>query len=326
MNLARSFLALAAIAAANLASPAKAAETMTFQMSWRPQAEQGGYYQALARGFYAACGIEMRIRPGGPGIDSTQLLTGGAVDVALVSQNDGVMRMVEAGFPARAVMAGFQKLPSIFMAHPESGVNSFEDMRGKPIMISQPNRNTFWPFLRRKFGFTDSQLRTYSGQIAVWMADQNAIQQGVITNEPFLIRQQTGADKRYFLLADAGYNPYTSIMAVSQKLIDEKPQAVQCLVDASRKGWEDFFRDPKPAFATIQKENPQNTDELMANSFRVMREMSLVENEDTARLGLGAMTDARWKAHFDMLVENGLFKPDFDYRSAYTLRFLQNKP
>lgn len=299
------------------------AQPLTFQMSWRPQAEQGGYYQALVRGFYAACGIEMRIRPGGPGIDTTQLLAGNAIDVALVPQNDGVMRLVEAGFPARAVMAAVQKFPSILMAHAESGVNGFADMRGRAIMISQPNRVTFWPLLRTQFGFTDSQLRSYSGQIAVWMNDRTAIQQGLITNEPFLIRQQTGADARYFLLADAGYTPYSSVVAVSQKMIDERPQTVQCLVDASRRGWVDHLADPRPAFAQIQRENPQNSDALMAYTFATMRDRGLLENEDTARLGFGAITAARWQAHAAMLIENGLFKPDFDVGRAFTTRFVE---
>jgi NitT/TauT family transport system substrate-binding protein len=58
----------------------------------------------------------------------------------------------------------------------------------------------------------------------------------------------------------------------------------------------------------------------------MMKKYHLVETADTDKLGFGAMTDARWKSHFDMLVANKLFPADFDYKSSYTLQFLANKP
>jgi NitT/TauT family transport system substrate-binding protein len=305
---------------------ARAAEKMTFQMSWRAQAENAGYYQALIHGDYAACGIDMTIRQGGAGIDTTQLLTGAGVDAALVSQNDGVMRMNAAGFAARAVMAGFQRLPSTLDVHPDSGINTMADMRGHPIMLSAGNRNTFWPFLKQKFGFTDDQLRTFTGQFAPFLADKTVVVQDLITNGPFLMKRDAGFEVKPFLLADVGYQPYSSLVTVPQAMIDAKPQVVQCLVDASRAGWVAFFKDPKAAFAEIQKIAPENTPDLLQYAFATMQQYHVVETDETAALGIGAMTDARWKSHFDMLVDSKLFPADFDYRTSYTLRFLGQPP
>ena len=39
-------------------------------------------------------------------------------------------------------------------------------------------------------------------------------------------------------------------------------------------------------------------------------------------LGIGAMTDARWKSFFESAVAAGLYKPDVDYRKSYTLAFV----
>ena len=69
-----------AAATALSATSAQSAERVSFLMSWKPQAEQGGYYQALAKGYYTDCGVDMVIRQGGPGIDTAQLLVGNAVD------------------------------------------------------------------------------------------------------------------------------------------------------------------------------------------------------------------------------------------------------
>ncbi|MDQ8022111.1 MAG: ABC transporter substrate-binding protein [Moraxellaceae bacterium] len=315
--------AVAAISGVALAGAAHAAEPLTFQMSWRAQAEFGGYYQALAKGFYADCGVDMTIRDGAPGMDSAQLLSAGAVDVALVPQNDTVLQMNRAGFPARAVMAGLQKNLTILLYHEESGIKAPKDIMGKPVLLSQSTRTTVWPFLKAKYGFSDEQLRAYSGQVATWMADKNSVQQGVATQEPFRIKAETGKFPSFFLLADMGYAPYTAIVAVSQKLIDTKPAAVQCLVDASRKGWADFMKDPKPGFEAILKRNPQTNQELLAYTHQALRSQGIAINEETAKLGVGVITDARWKQHFDLLVSSGVFPADFDYKSTYTTRFIQ---
>jgi NitT/TauT family transport system substrate-binding protein len=313
---------LALLAGAGLTCGAAADQGVTLQLSWKPQAEFGGLFQAKTKGFYSACGVDMTLRDGAAGIDTAQLLTAGAVDAAIVTQNDNVMRMNMAGFPARAVMANIQKFATILMYHDEAGIKTPEDMKGKPILMSQGNRATIWPFLKKKFSLKDQDLRSYNGQIALWMSNTDAIQQGVVTQEPFRVQQQTGKMPPYFLVADMGYNPYTGIIVVSQKMIDEKPAVVQCIVDASRKGLADFMKDPSAAMAVMQKLNPDSTQEVMAFTYKTLKEKGMVENEETARLGIGAMTDARWKAHYEMLVADGLMPPDFDYKQAFTTRFL----
>jgi NMT1/THI5 like len=81
----------------------------------------------------------------------------------------------EAGYPARAVMAAFQKNPQILMTHAGNGIESIEDMRGKPVTIGASSRTTFWPFLRAKFGVADNQIRSYTGQLGPYLVDLAAI-------------------------------------------------------------------------------------------------------------------------------------------------------
>jgi NitT/TauT family transport system substrate-binding protein len=46
---------------------------------WRAEAEQGGFYEALATGEYARRGLAVTIVPGGPGVNVPQLVASGAV-------------------------------------------------------------------------------------------------------------------------------------------------------------------------------------------------------------------------------------------------------
>jgi NitT/TauT family transport system substrate-binding protein len=303
-------------------SNANASDKLTFIMSWRAQAEHGGYFQALVKDYYKQCGVDMTIRQGGAGIDTAQLLTGGAVDFAVVPYIDAVLQMNQAGFPARAIMGTFQRSAQILMTHAGNGIESFEDMRGKPIMISAAARTTFWAFLRDKYGWSDSQIRTYTGQLATFFADKNAIQQALITSEPYLVKRQTGEMPKTFLLADYGYLTYGSIVVTSQVLIDKNIRAVQCIVDGAVKGWNDFLNDPKPALEAVKKEEPQNSDDLMAYTYQTIKDAHLVATPETEKAGLGTMTEDRWKRHYDMLVSQNLIAKTLDYRQALDLRFV----
>ncbi|MBE3637997.1 ABC transporter substrate-binding protein [Mangrovicoccus algicola] len=309
-------------AAFALAAPAAAQDAvpLTFQMSWKAQAEHGGYHQAVARGFYADCGVDMTIRDGGPGMDTAQLLASGAVDVALISQNDGVMNLVAAGFPARAVMTSFQKVPQILMYHPGQGIETPADMKGHPVLLSQSNRVTIWPFLQAKYGLEDADLRAYNGQIAVWMTTPDAIQQGFVSSEPWRYEQETGEEASYFLIADMGYASAGSLVVVSEELIQTQPEAVQCLVDASVKGWQDFIADPAPAMESIAARDPNQTEGQMRFAIDKMISEHLLYETDPAEIGRIDPQD--WAAHAEMLKSQGLLAADFDPATAYTLDFL----
>lgn len=317
---------LAAVAAGFLAiAPAAAQERINFLTSWRAQAEHGGYYQAVAKGLYAACGVNVNIRMGGPGTDTKALLAGGAVDAIMASFTDDPFRLNEAGFPAQAVMASFQKTPQILMTHPGNGINRIEDMRGRPIMIGQGSRTTFWPFLRARYGFTDQQIRAYNFQMGPWLVDRMAIQQGFLSSEPFKVRTEANIEPTVFMLSDLGYLSYSSLVVFPTRTIREKPRAVQCFVDATIDGWIDFFRDPAPALALIRRDNPDNTPELMAFAIEMMRKYGIVENDETRRNGIGTMSEARFRGHFEMMRDEGLYKADLDWRSGFTLDFINKR-
>jgi NitT/TauT family transport system substrate-binding protein len=302
-----------------------AAEKLSYMTTWRAQAEHGGYYQAVAKGFYRGCGVELTIRQGGPGVDGKQLLVAGAIDMMSASFNDTALLVNVAGFPAKAVMAIFQKNPQILMVHADSGYNSFEDMRDRPIMIGAASRTTFWPFLRAKYGFTDAQIRSYTGQIAPFLADKSAIQQALITNEPRRVEVETGKLPKTFLLGDHGYDAFGSTTVVPQKLLESKPDAVQCFVNASIQGWIDFMKDPAPAVELIRKDNPDNSDDVVAYAIKMLKASDILETAETGKNGLGTMSDERWASHSQLLQNAGIVPKSFDYRQAYTLQFVNKR-
>ena len=53
-----------------------------------------------------------------------------------------------------------------------------------------------------------------------------------------------------------------------------------------------------------------------------MKKHGVVDSGDTLTLGIGAMTDARWKDFFDKMVPIGMIDKSADYKRAYTLKFV----
>jgi NitT/TauT family transport system substrate-binding protein len=198
-------------------------------------------------------------------------------------------------------------------------------MKGKPIMISDATVTTLWVLLRARYGFTDSQIRKYNNNNATFLADNSAITQGYVTNSPLLV-ERAGLKPRIFLLADYGVPSYSAIVLAPQKLIDTKPDVVQAFVDATIEGWYSFlYGDPTPALTEIKRLNPDMTDEINAYVLSKLKEYQLVAGDDARTLGIGAMTDAHWKATFDKLVEAKIYPPSMDYTKAFTLQFVSKR-
>ena len=324
-NLRRIGCVIAALFLSLHPASAQPAEKISFGTDWRAQAEHGGFYQALAKGFYAAKGLTVEIRQGGPQINHAQLLAAGRVDFSLSSNSFIVLNYVRENIPMVAVAALFQKDPQVLIAHPGQGNDTLEALKGKPIFIGSDTRVGSWLFLKSKFGYSDSQIRPYAFNIAPFLVNPAAIQQGYLGSEPFLIEKE-GIKPVVMLLADAGYSSYGALLQTSRKLVDAKPAVVQAFVDASIEGWRDYLQgDPKPGDALIKQANPEMTDDLLAYGRAKMNEYGIVDSGDSKTLGIGAMTDARFEDFFTTMSAQGLYPADLDWKRGYTLQFVNKR-
>jgi NitT/TauT family transport system substrate-binding protein len=298
-------------------------ERVVFATDWKAQAEQGGFYQAKAMGLYEKAGLDVRIHGGGPGINVPQLLGAGAIDFGMGSNSFIPLNMVRAGVPAKAVMAAFQKDPQVLISHPREDVKSLDDMRGKPIMIADATIGAFWVWLRAKFGFENSQIRKYTFNLAPFLVDPTAIQQGYVTSEPYTIETMGGVKPQVFLLSDYGYPGYAAMVLARNSLIDERPELVAAFVEASIEGWAQYlYGDASSGDTLIKASNPDMTDAQLAFAREQMRARHLVLTPEAEKNGIGAMTEERWNAFFTIMSEQGIYPKELNWRDAFTLRFL----
>ncbi len=304
---------------------AQTLDRVSFQTNWRAQAEHGGYYQAVAAGIYRRYGIECDLRMGGPQQNPSQLLLAGRVDM-IMSNGFQALNYVRENLPFLTIAAVMQKDPQILMTHEGNGINSFEDMRGRPILIGAAGRVTYWPFLRARFGFTDEQIRPYTFNLAPFLQDRMAIQQGFLSSEPFSARE-AGANPKVFLIADAGYENYQTTIDISRRMVQEKRDLVQRFVDATMEGWTQYMRkqDIAAANALIMRDNPEMTAARIDYAIDSMNRNGIVLSGDAERLGIGAMTHERWERFYNTMVNAGVYPAGMAFRNAYSLDFINRR-
>jgi NitT/TauT family transport system substrate-binding protein len=321
MNLRSLLRALAIAAAAAVPAGAQNLDKVSFGTNWVAEAEHGGFYQALADGTYRKYGLDVTIIPGGPNVNNRILLPAGKLDFFMSANSLQSFDAAEQNIPTVSVAAVFQKDPQVLLAHPD--VTAFDDLKTRTLLVSKEGMASYFQWLKADFGFKDSQVKPYTFNPQPFLVDKRSAMQGYVTSEPYAVEKKGGFTPKIFLLADQGFDSYSTLVETRRDLIEKKPDLVQRFVDASIIGWYNYlYGDNKAANALIRKHNPEMSEELLAYSVAKMKEYGIVDSGDALKLGIGAITDARMKSFFDTMVRVGVTKPNVDYRRAYSTQFV----
>ncbi len=301
-------------------TPPEAPERVRLLLNWFPEAEHGGFYAALVHGAYAEAGLDVEIQPGGIDVPVAPRVASGQVEFG-VANADQVIFARAAGADIVALLAPLQVSPRCIMVHASEKIRDFGDLNHMTLAISP--KDAFAEFLRQRYPLTQVKIVPYPGSVAPFLNDRRFGQQAYNISEPFVARK-AGADPQVLMLADAGYNPYTSCLVASDALIARRPDLVRRAVEASRRGWETYLRDPARANERIQKLNPEMGLDILQFGVDEMQAMAWLDPE--AKSGIGEMTAARWDTLLRTmeelkLVARGRVKPE----ACYTTRFLEEE-
>ena len=298
-------------------------DKVSFGTNWVAEAEHGGFYQAVADGTYKRYGLDVTIVSGGPNDDNRMLLIAGKIDFFMAANTLLSFDAVTNNVPVVSVAAIFQKDPQVFLTHPESKITRLEELKPLTLFVSKEGMTSYYQWLKSEYGFSEKNVRPYTFNPQPFIASAQSAMQGYVTSEPYAVEKAAGFKPGVILLADYGYNTYSTLIETRLDVVQKKPDLVQRFVDASIVGWYNYlYGDNSAANAMIKKLNPEMTDELLAYSVAKMKEYGIVDSGDALKNGIGAMTDERVTSVFQKMVKAGVIKPDIDYRKSYTLRFV----
>src|ERR1700722_5153372 len=292
---------------------------IVFQADWYPQPEHGGFYTALAKGFYKDEGLDVTILPGGPYITVEKQVSSGSAQFGMGS-SDKVLESNAQGQSLVAVAATMQHDPQGIMVRKDSSIHTFSDLNGHSVAI-KVGESTWFEFIVKRFQLNNVKVVPAMMNVANFVADPQYIQQAFATSEPYFAHQ-AGVETRVLLVSDAGFNPYR-VMYTTKDFLRQHPEIVGKFVRASVKGWKEYLNDPAPANTMIAKLNPALNPEWMQFTWQQLKDGHFVAGEDPSGAQVGQMDPKRWATMYEQLVDLKVIDKQIDPTTAYTLQFIQ---
>ncbi|MBX9766000.1 MAG: ABC transporter substrate-binding protein [Bdellovibrionales bacterium] len=273
---------------------------MTLALNWKAEPQFGGFYEGKFKEEFQKLGLNVEILEGGSGTPTVQMAASGKVDFAVVA-GDELLISRDRGSDLVALFAAYQTAPQGLMAHEERGFKSIKDLFESGGTLALQKGLPYSLFLAKKFPNSKVKLVPYAGGIGQFAADKKHSQQCFVTSEPLLAEKQ-GLKVKTFLIADEGFNPYTTVVVVRRKFFEEKSEVVKKMHAALLKSWTSYVKDPKSTnakMAEINKAMDLKTLEESANA-----QKPLVQGKDP----IGTMTEERWKSLSEQLYELKLIR------------------
>ncbi len=273
------------------------AKPLRLSLNWKPEPQFGGFYQAEQAGLFKKAKLDVAILPGGSGTPTVQMLMAGKTEYAVVSADELVVARDHGGTDLIAIFAVFQTNPQCLMSHAEKKYTQLSDMLAdeKALLLWQAGL-PYAQFLKKK----PMHIRTapYMGGISTFIHGPEVTQQCFAASEPLAARRQ-GLKVKVFMIADAGYNPYTTVLATRRSNLKEHPAEVKQMVATVRQGWSEYLHDPVPANRFMMTLNPAMDARTFSEGAKAQE--LLVRTAETGKDHLGIMSEARWKALVEQL-------------------------
>ena len=317
---------IVSLTATLIASTAWANDKVIFATNWLAQGGHGGFYQALADGTYEKYGLEVDIQMGGPQMNNRPMLPAGKVDFLMTGNLLLSMDSVRNEIPTIVVASYFEKDPQAIIAH-KGQYSGWDDLANAPeILVSKDGQFSFWKWMTAEHGFKDESLRPYGYNLAAFLNDEKMVQQAYGTAEP-IYAAAAGANVETYLLADQGWNTYSTTIEARVDMVENNPDLVQRFIDASTVGWYNYlYGDNAAGNAAIISANPDQTLEKLAKEAMQLKSLGIIESGNQLEVGIGAIDMARVRAFYELAVEAGILEAgSVDVAKVATAQFVNKK-
>ena len=308
----KKLLVLLVAVCASTGAFAASADSLTLALNWKAEPQFGGFYAAQYEGFFGAQQLQVDIVEGGSGTPTVQMLAAGKVDYAIVSADEIVIAHDRGADNVVAIFASFQTNPQAIMTHAERGFASLADVMGTDGTLLWQVGLPYAQFFKKKYAPIKVTTAPYIGGIAAFQNNRNISQQCFVTSEP-LHAKKAGLKVKTFLVADSGYNPYTTVLATTRERLQNHPEEVQRMVVAVREGWNKYLKSPESTNRKMGALNKSMDAQTFSDSAQA--QIQLIMSPDIAHTG--EMKAQRWEQLSGQLLDIGVIKKAADASRFY---------
>lgn len=270
---------------------AQAADKVTVQLKWLPQAQFAGYYVAAAKGYYKAEGLDVTIKPGGPDIAPAQVIAGNGADV-VVDWMPSALASREAGVPLVNIAQVFNTSGLMLTCKKSSGVSSPKDFKGKTLGVWYGGNE--YPFLNwmSKLGYkpdSDIKILKQGFNVDPLLQNQAACISTMIYNEYWQVVDAgvKESDLVTFFYEKEGVATLEDGLYVMQDRLKDPAFVARMakFLKATFKGWNDAVKNPEEAAKYVVAADMSGSATLKVQKRQMENVAKLISTAGTAKMG-----------------------------------------
>lgn len=270
------------------------------QLNWLPEPQFGGFYAAKSSNYAREHELTIDVVKGGPGTPTVQMVAAGTVPFGVASADEVIISRTN-GSEVIALYAVYQTNPQGIMVHAARKYTKIDDIFKNDGTLAMQKGLPYALFLEKKFGFDKLKIvPSPGGDLSAFRTDANYSMQCFVTSEP-LTAKKAGLDAQAFLIADAGYNPYTTVLVTTEKYLKLHRDVVDQVVAAVSEGWQTYLNDPAATNAEMRKLNPTMDEQTFADSAEAQK--PLIMPAGMSQNDVGTMTRQRWQTLINQLFD-----------------------
>lgn len=279
--------------------------TVVEQLGWLGDYEQAGEAVAKAKGWYAAQGIDLKIRQGGPNNDGLSIVASGRATIGQTSSSPAIMMARSQGEPVTAIATGLQKHPFAYVSPPNAPVRTPQDLIGKTVG-TQATAQILLHALEAKNNIPQSkvQVKAIGSDVTPLTTHQVGVWTGWQTDQASMSKLPAGYVT--MPLWDTGIHLYALVYYTSDQTLKKNPKLLAGYLTATARGWAYAAQHPDEAVDDVLKLYSGLDRSTQLSSLNVLTKRFMTSSL-TATQGWGAMDTSVWQQQIDTWSQLGQF-------------------
>ena len=284
---------------------------ITVTLNWVPYGEHAPFYYGVEQGIFEEHGIDLTVNAGNGSGNTVQQVAQNNTDFGWVD-TPPLLNGISSGMPVKSIGVFLQTGPSSVEFFADQGISEPADLVGKTVGGTPGDAmyGTFPAWLEIN-GVNPDDVTVVNvdaaGKIAALSEGQVDAIQGFYHDQAPTIANQTGREVDALPFAEFGMNLLGLGLIANERTIEEDPELVQAMFDATAESFLAAQEDPEAAVAAMAAAADQAPpEEVMLSQLETTLELLSLDEAPAP----GVNTAEQWEETLTFLSENTDFDGD----------------